>query len=92
MTEEYDTKKPPDDCFREIGFDVSIWPDRCEETIFFLLPSMSDDPGGRQRRLEKVSKEAVEEFVRYWENQISVAKDYVKNGCNPNIHEWKKEA
>ncbi len=82
------TKLPPNDCFREIGFDTSCWPDRVEETIFFLHARYVRDPQD-ENRIEKVSKEAVEEFVGYWQHQIDIAKEYLANDCNPNTHEWK---
>ena len=76
------------DTFREIGFDTEMWPDKFTETIFFIKTRFNNDPPGG-RRLEKVSPEAVEEFIEYWQHQIDVAKEYMANGCNPNTHEWK---
>src|ERR1700722_2758208 len=87
-TMDADTKMPPDDFFREIGFDTEMWFDGCREEIFFLRPAFSDDEPG-SNRMEKVSPEAVAEFIAYWENQIAVARDYVANGCNPRTHEWR---
>lgn len=78
----------PSDCFREIGFDNAVYLDGAKETIFFLRPACVDDTPG-SRRMESVSPEAVEEFIDYWQNQIDVARDYIKNGQNPNTHEWK---
>ena len=72
--------------FREIGFDTEMWLDGCREKIFFMQPRLSDET--HAKRFDKMGVEAVEEFVKYWENQISVAKDYVKNQCNPNTQEW----
>ncbi len=76
------------ECFRGVGFDTEMWADgHVRETIFFIPPHMSDDPPGG-RRLEKVSEEQAQEFISYYEHQIAVVRDYLKNGCNPNTHEW----
>lgn len=74
------------DVFRGIGFDTHMWPDKCEEKIFFWIGHGDD-----YRRMEKVSEEAVREFISYYKNQIQVAKDYLANGMNPNTHEWTNE-
>lgn len=86
--DDVDTKCPPLDTFREIGFDTELRPGGVRETIFFIAPRWSDDPPGGNR-MTAVSPEAVHEFVAYWEHQIAVARDYLANGCNPNTHEWK---
>jgi hypothetical protein len=78
---EGSSKRIVKNAFREIGFNTEMWADKVQETIFFIAPNCKD-------RLDAVSPEAVAEFIAYWENQIAVAKDYVKNGCNPHTHEW----
>ena len=82
------SKPPPDDLFREIGFDTEFHVGHeTRETIFFIQPGMD----GMKTRLDKVSDEAVQEFVEYWQNQIDVAKDYIRNNHNPITTEWSKE-
>lgn len=71
-------------CFRGIGFDTEMWPDRCEETLFFWIGYGKD-----YERMDSASPEAVQEFIDYYEHQIQVAKDYLRNGRNPKTHEWK---
>lgn len=72
--------------FREIGLDTAMWlQGACRETIFFIGLD-------RKTRLKSVTPEAVEEFVAYWKNQIALAEEYVANGCNPNTHEWNRQA
>lgn len=82
-------KCSPVDTFRGIGFDTEMYLDGgCRETIFFHTNGTLDNPRGE--RFENVSQEAVLEFISYWTNQISVATDYLRNGCNPRTHEWEK--
>lgn len=81
-------KLPPEDCFRGIGFETEMYFDGCRETIFFHTNGTLDNPRGK--RFDKVSQEAVLEFISYWTNQIAVATDYLRNGCNPKTHEWEK--
>lgn len=78
----------PADLFREIGFNTEMRPGSCTEEIFFIKPRLMDDPPGG-RRSTSATKEAVVEFITYWENQIAVARDYLKNDLNPRTHEWK---
>jgi len=84
-------KKIVKDTFREVGFDTECWPDKTQETIFFLRSpygGCSDDTPA-SRRMASATPEAAAEFIAYWENQIRAVKDYVANGCNPNTQEWK---
>ena len=71
------------DTFRGIGIDTEMWPDRCQETIFFHIGHGDD-----YERMENVSNEAVQEFIAYYKNQIALAEGYVANGKNPRVYEW----
>lgn len=86
MSNDVGTPMSPNDCFRGIGFDTNMWPDKMEETVFFWIGE-----GESYTRFEQVSEAAVKEFVEYYENQIAVAKEYLANGRNPNTHEWVKK-
>ena len=73
---------------REVGFDQIY--DGCSgkvtERIFFLGPHLL---AGREEGAH-ATEEAVQEFIRYWENQIEVAKDYLLNGREARTHLWTK--
>ena len=73
---------------REIGFDAfHVVPSgEFTERIFFLGPQMLD---GREEGAS-ATEEAVREFIGFWENQISVARDYLANGRQPLTHRWER--
>jgi len=72
---------------RELGFRNYMGTNgRTEEYVFFLGPVLRD---GREDGAH-ATEEAVLDFISYWENQIQVAKDYLRNGRNNKTHEWKK--
>lgn len=70
------------DTFRELSYETHCWPDKTFETISFV--------NGLGERFEFASEEACLEFIAYWERQIENVKLYMKNGYNPNTHEWKE--
>lgn len=75
---------------RGIGFDADMYLDRMQETLFFFPERFVDDPPGLQR-ITDATEEEVNEFIRYYEHQISVAREYLRNGRNPRTNEWTKE-
>ena len=53
-----------------------------EERVFFI------DASGRDSY--RASVPVIEEAILYLQNQVDVLRDYLRNGCNNNTHEWKK--
>jgi len=53
--------------------------------VYFLGPHCLDG----QEKGAHATEAAVREFIAYWESQIQVAKDYLANGRNNKMHEWK---
>jgi len=73
---------------RELGFNNYLGLDGAgAEKVFFLGPVHGD---GTRERGRHATPEAIQEFIKYWENQIQVAKDYIANGCNNKTHEWQE--
>ena len=79
----------PIDIVREIGFDITYQLDSGEiqEKIFFIGSYQIDGPN----RSYHATPEAIHEFIEYWENQIEVAKGYIKNNMNNITTEWNDE-
>ncbi len=75
------------DLVREIGFDQLMTLDRMEERIHFVGFQCRD---GSREEGTHATKEAILEFIAYWENQISVARDYLANDRDNRTHRWKK--
>lgn len=77
----------PLDHVRELGFDKVLGGAQPEETVFFLGPQKIT--AGRAES-NRATEEAIVEFIFYWENQVTVARDYLANGLRTNkMHEWK---
>ena len=74
---------------RELGFETIMCAAHGSGgKVYFIGPHMLD---GAERGAH-ATEAAVHEFIAYWENMIQIASDYLANGRNNKMHEWKPEA